>query len=887
MLTGNTLSHPPRTLIKPDVDEIQRALNLLCPENGIIEIRGLNVGKYKQTHSGYYDRAHLQDAAKDAARLSSFASGVYTPINVINPDLLARAANRIEEKPRSTTSDKDIVRRCKLLVDLDPERPTDVSSTDIEKEAARERSEAVRDYLADRGWVAPVVADSGNGYHLLYPIDLPNGGASLKLIEAVLKVLALQFGDDKVIVDIKVGNASRICKLYGTVSRKGDSTPDRPHRLSRILEDPGLRPGEIVTKERLEALAATLPQEPKPEHRNGKQSDFDLGQWVGAHNVPVHAAGTWNGGEKWLFDRGTDCPFGGGHDAQGCFIARLSSGAIAAGCHHNSCAGKGWADLRKAYEPDYDPNRKYDPNRNGRRANEEPAPAAGTDEEPELPTQYSDIALSNRLVERHGDDMRFIAGEWWVYNPAESRWMRDQLMRVFTWARRMCSEASMEAHDAAIANLDTPAKAASIANKIASAQTVAAVVSLTREHKKIPALLDVFDCDPWLLNTPGGVVNLKDNTTRPARRDDYFSKRTPVAPAKMPTPVFDQFLRDIMGEHIPPEVCQCGACLTSKGKPDDERLALHQQEVGELCAYLKRLYGYCLTADVRTHVLVIQVGEGGNGKGCLNDFVSQDILGTSPVGYSTEIPIEALLISKGDRHPTELMDLFHARLALARETGEDVRWNEGRVKRLSGGDIVKARRMRQDFVEFKPTHKPITFGNTYPELRGSDQAAWKRRLHLIPFQQKFDDPADPTKNIRLANTDLADNLRKEAPGVLQALIEGCLVYQRVKGLKPPLTVRMASEKYLLEQNVIARFVAEMCDRTDPLGQTTANELWAACQRWATSNKEDIGHRKDFNGKLERLGIRIVGKTHTERGVCKGIRLYEAEKAETEEKPWSY
>ncbi len=153
------------------------------------------------------------------------------------------------------------------------------------------------------------------------------------------------------------------------------------------------------------------------------------------------------------------------------------------------------------------------------------------------------------------------------------------------------------------------------------------------------------------------------------------------------------------------------------------------------------------------------------------------------------------MISKGERHPTELMDLFHARFALARETGEDVRWNEGRVKRLSGGDIIKARRMRQDFEEFKPTHKPITFGNTYPELRGSDQAAWKRRLHLIPFQQKFDEPADPTKNIRQADKDLPDKLRKEARGVLQALIEGCLEYQRLKGLKPPLTVRMASEKY--------------------------------------------------------------------------------------------
>jgi putative DNA primase/helicase len=284
-------------------------------------------------------------------------------MNIINPDLLARAANRIEEKPKSTTSDKDIVRRCKLLVDLDPERPTDVSSTDIEKEAAREHAEAILEYLAGRGWVAPVVADSGNGYHLLYPVDLPNDPTSLKLIEAVLKVLALQFGDDKVIVDIKVGNAARICKLYGTVSRKGDHTADRPHRLSHILEDPRLRPGEIVTLAQLEALASsTLPEEPKPEHhrRNGK-SDFDLASWLRDHSVPVRGPVSYGtDAEKWTFERGADCLFGGGHDAGGGFVIRFASGAVAAGCHHNSCAGKTWADLREIYEPDYRDHRKGD-----------------------------------------------------------------------------------------------------------------------------------------------------------------------------------------------------------------------------------------------------------------------------------------------------------------------------------------------------------------------------------------------------------------------------------------------------------------------------------------------------------------------------------------------
>jgi hypothetical protein len=470
-----------RALLQADPAEILRALERFCPNDGIIEIRGLH-GPHNQTYSGYFDREHLPNAARLAAGIK--AAGVYLTINPANPALLARAANRIVEKPTSTTSDLDIIRRCWLPLDLDPRRPAGVSSTDAEKTAAIARKEAIREHLAKRGWVEPVDGDSGNGAHLVYPIDLPNDDISRKLIERVLRALALRFGDEKVDLDIKVGNAARIWKLYGTVARKGDSTEERPHRLSRILYDPQLRPGEIATLEQLQALAATLPEEPKPGPRNGngKQADFDLEAWIRAHNVPVHGPIAWSGGEKWLFDHGATCPLGGGHDADGAFIVRHASGAIAAGCHHNSCSGKKWADLRKVYQPDYDPSRNGHRATNGATVDLKVVPADSPADDLR-PPEFSDDSIALTFANSHEDDLRHVA-EWnrWL-SWGGAQWREDRTLKAFDQVRRTCRVA------AALA-IESLKNGNQVASKITSAKTVAAVHSLARADRRLAATVD-------------------------------------------------------------------------------------------------------------------------------------------------------------------------------------------------------------------------------------------------------------------------------------------------------------------------------------------------------------------------------------------------------------
>jgi putative DNA primase/helicase len=336
--------------------------------------------------------------------------------------------------------------------------------------------------------------------------------------------------------------------------------------------------------------------------------------------------------------------------------------------------------------------------------------------EPPAPSAYSDLALSNLFVSLHGNNLRYVAkfGRWFVYDTKEGRWVEDVKMWVWTLAKRVMVSAAHEA--AALVAAGDKTVSAGTVKEILSAKKVAAVISLARSHPRIAALAEWFDADAWLLNTPGGAVDLRTGLLRDARREDYFTKTTKVAPTDTPTPVFDQFLLDIMGAQILPENCHCAACAMSVGKPSDERLLEHSAEVCRLRDYILRVYGYAPTGDVSEHKLFVQIGDGGNGKGVVNDLIGPDIMGTCPTGYSTDIPIEALLEAKGERHPTELMSLWHARLAFARESDEDTRWNKGRVKRLTGKDPVKARAMRQDFVEFDATHKLIVFGNAKPNL---------------------------------------------------------------------------------------------------------------------------------------------------------------------------
>ncbi len=322
---------------------IREGLDLLVPNGTIVELRALRTSQ--GVVSGYF--SDLERLAQEADRLSGSAEGVYITANPVTPDLLARASNRTKGYAKHVTGDRDIARRTRLIIDIDPVRPSGISATEQEHRAALERAGEVESRLGREGWPEPIIIDSGNGALLLYGIDLPNDEANGHIIRRCLQALDLLFSDQSVAIDTAVFNAARLIRVPGTLNTKGDAVPDRPHRLARIVKAPDKY--EVVPVELLERLAALAPETSKPGlFANGQGGALDLDRWIEEHRRPVVSSGPYQGGRKWVL---ASCPWNRSHNNRSAFIIQFPGGGIAAGCLHNGCRGKGWPDLRDAVEP--------------------------------------------------------------------------------------------------------------------------------------------------------------------------------------------------------------------------------------------------------------------------------------------------------------------------------------------------------------------------------------------------------------------------------------------------------------------------------------------------------------------------------------------------------
>jgi len=228
------------------IDHIRRTWDLFKADNAVVEVRALDCsgkspawqGWATRTVGGYFDDGTAFVDAVTALDKARAASGIYITLNPVQPDLLARAKNRLIAIPKQglSTEDTHIVARRWLLLDFDPIRPAGISSTQAELKAALDAANHAKEQLALQGWPVPVVACSGNGIHLLYRIDLPNDDAARDKMRGLLQNLHAMFCTPQVALDTSVFNASRIVKCYGTATRKGDATPERPHRRSQFLE---------------------------------------------------------------------------------------------------------------------------------------------------------------------------------------------------------------------------------------------------------------------------------------------------------------------------------------------------------------------------------------------------------------------------------------------------------------------------------------------------------------------------------------------------------------------------------------------------------------------------------------------------------------------------
>lgn len=320
-------------------EDILRSAWLFHEPGDVLELRIPKAGKYG-TISGYFDKpAAFADAVVGLADVGF--TGYYFTINPVKPDLLVRSVNKYEKWAENTTSDSDILCRSWLPIDLDPVRPAGISSSEEEHAAALQRAADIEEWLISRGWPAGafIRADSGNGGHLAARIDLPNDNAARDLIKHCLEALDFIFSDENVKVDTSTFNAARIWKIYGTMAKKGSDTPDRPHRLAKIIDAPEM--AETVSREQLEALVAILPKAEPIKSSNGQT--FDPVKYAEEHGAHVTRTKNWNGWQIAILD---ECPFDSSHSRGEACLMVHQSGARKFSCKHDSCKDNDWQALK-------------------------------------------------------------------------------------------------------------------------------------------------------------------------------------------------------------------------------------------------------------------------------------------------------------------------------------------------------------------------------------------------------------------------------------------------------------------------------------------------------------------------------------------------------------
>lgn len=331
-----------------DMDNIRKTLELFTLSEHVYELRLFNV-KGKGTVSGYFN--DLDKLVNECAKWSGKCPGIYITLNPVNRALLGRANNRAIPFAKNTTKDTEIISLEWLYIDVDPQRPTGVNASDQEKELAYLKAKEVFSYLKEEGFPDGVVADSGNGFHLKYRVGFPNEQEYRELIKNFLKLLDLKFSDNNVKIDTTTSNPARICKVYGTLSCKGDHTEERPHRLNKLLFVP--EELEQVNADCLRKLTSQLPSN-ENELKNFKTTNSepyhikDVGAWLDEKGIKVKSVGNWNGGTKYLLEQ---CIWDPSHTDNSAIVVQYPDGRIIAMCQHNSCHGKGFSEFRDSLEP--------------------------------------------------------------------------------------------------------------------------------------------------------------------------------------------------------------------------------------------------------------------------------------------------------------------------------------------------------------------------------------------------------------------------------------------------------------------------------------------------------------------------------------------------------
>lgn len=406
--------------------------------------------------------------------------------------------------------------------------------------------------------------------------------------------------------------------------------------------------------------------------------------------------------------------------------------------------------------------------------------------------------IAYRVAHRYAEKLLHVSGLGW-YHWDGARFRPDErgaaTRAVLAELRRSLAD-SLSDHDLA-----------RDVRKCESAAGVAGVLTLAGALESLSAAVADLDADPYLLNVANGALDLRTLELRPHAAADRITKvcRGAYRP-EVHSALWETFLARIL--------------------PDED-----------VRRFVQRLVGLGLYGAVREHVLGIWTGTGANGKSALDKAIRYAL------GDYAATAEPDLFMHREGAHPTGEMDLRGVRWVVVSESEKDRRLAEATMKRLTGGDTIRARRMRQDFVEFTPSHTPLLITNHLPRVSGDDKAIW-RRLDVVPFGVEIPEAEQ--------DGELDERLQLEADAILSWAVAGWRDYEK-HGLAEPASVRQATEDYHRNSDALARFIDECC-HTSPAVQSITGQLFDAWERWRIAD-----------GAAESLSLKAFGLGLTNRG----------------------
>ncbi|MCC7086329.1 MAG: hypothetical protein IT427_15105 [Pirellulales bacterium] len=438
------------------------------------------------------------------------------------------------------------------------------------------------------------------------------------------------------------------------------------------------------------------------------------------------------------------------------------------------------------------------------------------------PRRTTDVGNAERFAAQHGADVRYCHAwrKWLVWDGR--RWGIDQSGEIMRRAKQTARSIYVEASQATDRHeREALAKWAAASER---RERLAAMAALAESEQPVPVAVESLDAEPWLLNCQNGTLNLRTGELLPHRQKHYLTK---ICPVEYPA-----------------------------GCDSDPKLWLGFLDrifAGnkELIEFLRRLVGMALVGEVVENILPIFYGSGANGKSV---FI-ETVCGMFGSDYAISATTSLLMVDQQSRHPTEKTDLFGRRLVATIETGDGGRLSEETVKQLTSREAIRARRMREDFWEFKPSHTILVATNHKPTVRGTDYGIW-RRLRLVPFAVTIpENERDP---------ELAHKLRNEWPSILRWAVGGCLEWQR-HGLQAPDVVVEATDNYRAESDVLGEFLEERCVIGDQF-TAAAGDMYHAYTQWCEA-------RGEFKQTQTKFGARLAERGFTKRRGADGRKVY--------------